>query len=68
MAAIVLALMISEIAIRRTRSDDYIVSKVLLFQQSNREVHRVADDWFLHFDLRPGAHFETIGYWTTPTT
>jgi hypothetical protein len=39
------------------------MNSALLYQQSNREVHRVADDWFLHFDLRPRARLENVGYW-----
>ena len=63
LAAVLIGLAISEVAVRRTRSDESVMTSVLLFQQSNREVHRVADDWFLHYDLRPGAHLDNIGYW-----
>ena len=66
LAAVFMGLVISEVAVRRTGSDQRAMTSVLLFQQSNWEVHRVSDDWFLHYDLRPGAHLENVGYWGNP--
>lgn len=66
LASVFVALVLSEVAVRRTRSDERLMTSALLFQQSNREVHRVADDWFLHYDLRPGAHLDNVGYWGNP--
>lgn len=63
LAAGLVGLMISEIATRLTRADDRLLTSALFFQESNPEVHRFAEDWFLHYELRPGAHLEQIGYW-----
>ena len=63
LVSLCIGLVISEVAVRHTRADEWVMTSDLLFQQSNREVHRVADDWFLHYDLRPGAHLDNVGYW-----
>jgi hypothetical protein len=66
LAATGIALLASELAARWTRSDERLMTSALFFQESYPEVHRIADDWFLHYDLKPGAHLEAIGYWKNP--
>jgi len=63
LVAVVIGWAISEFVVRRTGADERVMNNALLFQQTNPEVHRVADDWFLHYDLRPGAHLDNVGYW-----
>ncbi|MBI3781964.1 MAG: hypothetical protein HY270_01045 [Deltaproteobacteria bacterium] len=66
LSSIVVALAISELAIRVTGSDDRVMTSALFFQGGDPEVHRVSDNWFLHYELRPGAHLDNVGYWHNP--
>lgn len=53
--ALGIALTAAETAARLLRVDDRMMTGALLFQQVDYSVHRESPDWFLHYELAPGA-------------
>ena len=58
MAATFVALIAIEVVIRFTGLDHRFVVRAVYFQGADLPVHRVSADPFLHYELKPGAHYE----------
>jgi hypothetical protein len=57
-AATLVALLAIEVWIRFTGLDHRFVVRVVYFQGADLPAHRVSADSFLHYELKPGAHYE----------